>query len=51
MGSQNYHEATEHFSTILSFDPVDRVDTLIKRSKVRAMMNAWENGLKDANEV
>ena len=51
MGSENYQEAAEYFSTILSLDPVDRVDTLIKRSKARAMMNAWEDRLKDANEV
>ena len=51
MGSQNYNEATEHFSTILSLNPVDHVDALIKRSKAQVMMNSWEDALKDADEV
>ena len=51
MGSQNYNEAVEHFSTILSFDSVNRVDTLTKRSKAQVMMNLWEDALKDADEV
>ena len=51
MGSQNYNEAAEHFSTILSLNPLDRIDILIKRSKSRAMMNLWEDALKDADEV
>ena len=51
MSSQNYNEAVEQFSTILSLDPEDRVDTLIKRGKAYIMMNLWEDALKDADEV
>ena len=51
MGSQNYSEAVGHFSTILSLDTEDRVDILIKRSRVRAMMESWEDALRDADEV
>ena len=51
MGSENYDEAAKLFSTMLSIDPVDRVDILIKRSKTRVMMESWEDALKDAEEV
>ena len=51
MGSQNYNEVTEHFSMILSLNPVDRVDALVKRSKAQVMMGSWEDALKDADEV
>ena len=51
MGSQNYTEAAEHLSTLLLLDTEDRVDILIKRSRVRAMMELWEDALRDADEV
>lgn len=51
MDSQNYNEAAEHFSTILSLDLVDRVEILVKRSKIRALMSLWEEALSDADEV
>ena len=51
MGSENYIEASEHFSTMLSLDTEDRVDILIKRSRARAMLESWEDALRDADEV
>ena len=51
MGSQNYNEAAENFSTMLSLNPPNCVDILIKRSKARAMMGSWDDALKDADEV
>ena len=51
MGSQNYNEAAEHFSTLLSLGTEDHVDILIKRSRARAMMESWEDALRDADEV
>ena len=51
MGSENYTEAAEHFSTMLSLDTADRVDILIKRSRARAMVGSWEDALRDADEV
>ena len=51
MGSQNYNEAAEHFSTLLSLDTEVHVDILIKRSRARAMMESWEDALRDADEV
>ena len=51
MGSENYTEAAELFSTMLSLDTEDRVDILVKRSRAQAMMELWEGALRDANEV
>ena len=51
LGSQNYTKAAEHFSTLLLLDTEDRVDVLIKRSRARAMMELWEDALRDADEV
>ena len=51
MGSENYTEAAEHFSTMLSFGTEDCADVLIKRSRARAMMESWEDALRDADEV
>ncbi|KAG9311853.1 hypothetical protein JVU11DRAFT_8105 [Chiua virens] len=51
MESHRYHEAAEHFSTILSLNPVDRVDILIKRSEARVSAGLWEDALCDADEV
>lgn len=51
VNSQNYREATEHFSTLLSLDPVSPIEILIKRSSARASMNSWEDALSDADEV
>ena len=51
MSSQNYSEAVEHYSTMLSVDTGNRVDTLMKRSKARAMMKSWDDAVRDADEV
>ena len=53
MDSQSYNEAAEHFSTVLSLtgNPVDRIDTFIKRSNARMYMNSWGDALSDADEV
>ena len=51
MGSENYTEAADHLSTMLSLDTKDRVDTLIKRSRARVVMESWEDALRDADEV
>ena len=36
MYSRSYNKAAEHFSTVLSLNPVDPMDILIKRSKARS---------------
>ncbi|KAI9462106.1 hypothetical protein HD554DRAFT_2176084 [Boletus coccyginus] len=51
VNSRRYHEATEHFSTILSLDPVSSIEFLIKRSSARASVNSWGDALSDADEV
>ena len=51
MESRSYNEAAEHFSTILSLNPADRIDIFIQRSKARASMNSWGDALSDADEV
>ena len=51
MDSRNYNEAAEHFSTVLSLNPMGRMDTFIKRSKARVSMNLWGDALSDADEV
>ena len=51
MGSHNYNEAEEHFSTVLSLPTPDRVGILIKRSKARLAMKLWDDALEDADEV
>ncbi|KAG9311908.1 hypothetical protein JVU11DRAFT_8169 [Chiua virens] len=49
--SQRYTEAAGHFSTILSFNPVNRVEILVKRSKARVSAGSWKNALCDADEI
>lgn len=51
MDSQNYKAAADHFSSILSLEPADRMGILIKRSKARLRLNLWEEVLRDADEV
>ena len=51
MDSRNYDEAVECFSTILSLDPANCMEILIKRSRARASMNMWEEALSDADKV
>ena len=51
MCSENYTEAAEYFSTMLLLDTGHCVDILIKRSRARAMMESWEDALRDADEV
>lgn len=49
--SDNYVDAVEHFSTILSFSVADHVDILIKRSKTQGSMGSWDKALDDADKV
>ena len=51
MNSAKYHVAVDHFSTVLSLNPRNRIDILSKRSTARASMNSWEEALSDADEV
>ena len=51
MKCRSYNKATEHFSTILSLNPMNRMDVLIKRSKARTLMGSLEEALSDADEV
>ena len=51
MDSQNYSEAAKHLSTALSLHTEDHVNILIERSRARAMMELWEDALRDADEV
>ena len=51
MSSENYIEVAEHLSTMLLLDTEDHVDILIKRSRARAMVESWEDALRDADEV
>lgn len=51
MDSRDYDVAARHFSTLLSLDPLDCIDILIKRGKARTMMKSWEDALKDADKV
>ena len=51
MSSQNHNEADGLLSAILLLDPLDCVGTLIRRSEARVIMRAWEDALKDADEV
>ena len=51
MGSQKYKEAMEHLSTMLSLDPSDRIEILVKRSKAQVSMNLWNDALSDAEEA
>ncbi|KAG8214228.1 hypothetical protein J3R82DRAFT_11026 [Butyriboletus roseoflavus] len=48
---RSYNEATKHFSTLLSLNPVNRMDVLIKRSKARMLMGSCEEALSDADEI
>ncbi|KAF8548009.1 hypothetical protein OG21DRAFT_1516754 [Imleria badia] len=51
MDTKNYNETAENFSTILSLDPVNRTEILIKRSKAWMSMNSWDKALSDADEA
>ena len=51
MCSQHYSKVAEHLSTLLLLDTEDRMDILMKRSRARAMMESWEDALRDADEV
>lgn len=51
MTSRNYTEAITRYSMALSTDPVTRDGILFKRSKAYAATHAWEDALKDADEV
>ena len=51
MSSRKYNEAMEHLSMILSLDPPDRIEILVKRSQARVSMNLWNEALSDAEEA
>ncbi|KAF8550383.1 hypothetical protein OG21DRAFT_1514089 [Imleria badia] len=51
MDSKDYHKAVKLYSTILSLNPTNRNDVLLKRSKAQALMHQWEEALKDADEA
>ena len=51
MESRSYSEAATHFSTVLSLNPVDRMNIFVKRSKARVSMKSWGDALSDADEV
>ncbi|KAF8554958.1 hypothetical protein OG21DRAFT_1573744 [Imleria badia] len=49
MQSKNTDEAILQYSSALSLDLVNPAGLLVKRSKARAMMELWEEALKDAD--
>ncbi|KAG9309770.1 hypothetical protein JVU11DRAFT_10144 [Chiua virens] len=51
MNSQQYDEAVQHLSIVLSLDRIDRIDALVKRSEALVLIGAWEDALTDADEV
>lgn len=51
MGSRNYAEAIEQYTTALSRKPTNIVQILAKRSSARSLMGLWEEALDDADEV
>ena len=51
MESENYAAATGYFSIMLSLDPANRVDILIKRSRAQVFMEWCDEALCDAEEV
>ena len=51
MESENYAEAAGYFSTMLSLNPTNRVDILIKRSRAQVFTEEYDKALCDADEV
>ena len=51
MSSQRYNVAVEHLSMMLSLDPSNRIEILVKRSQARVSMNLWNEALSDAEEA
>ena len=51
MSSQKYNEAVEHLLMMLSFNPPNRIEVLVRRSKAWVSMNLWSEALSDAGEV
>ena len=51
MESENYAEAAGYFSTMLSLNPANRMDILIKRSRAHVFMELCDEALCDAEEV
>ena len=49
--SNNPQEAVLQYSAALSLNPLRPAGLLVKRSKVQAMLELWEEALKDADEV
>ncbi|KAF8557544.1 hypothetical protein OG21DRAFT_1482211, partial [Imleria badia] len=49
--SKNPNEAILQYSSALSLNPPNPSGLLVKRSKVRAMLEMWEEALKDADEA
>ena len=51
MESEDYAEAAGYFSTMLSLNPANRMDILIKRSRAHVFMELCDEALCDAEEV
>ena len=51
MESGNYAEAAGYFSTMLSLNPENQMDILIKRSRAQVFMKEYDKALCDADEV
>ena len=49
--SEKHGEAIARYTSALSFDPANKVDILVKRSRARASEKLWEDALMDANHV
>ncbi|KAF8546790.1 WD40 repeat-like protein, partial [Imleria badia] len=49
--TQNPNEAILQYSSALSLNPSNTGGLLVKRSKARAMIELWEEALKDANDA
>jgi len=51
MGSREYAEAVEQYTTVLSRKPMNIAQILTKRSSARSSIGLWEEALDDADEV
>ena len=48
---EEHGEAIARYTSALSFDPANKVDILVKRSRARASEELWKDALMDANDV
>ena len=51
MDSKNYDKAIKLFSNILTLDPTNPCDILLKRSEAQIVMGSWKEALIDADKV